>query len=125
MHSGGSREESARLLENELVELIDHGGLSPGDVTILSPYQASDSSVAALPEKIKRRIVILDVYSFRNFPNGNTCFAEIANFKGLENEAIIVVDLPPAENNSLNPVMHYVAMSRARTVLSLIQQSAK
>jgi hypothetical protein len=69
--------------------------------------------------------MILDEYSFRNFPNGNTCFAEIANFKGLENEAIIVVDLPPPEKNSLNPVIHYVAMSRARSVLSLIQQLTK
>jgi len=124
-YSGGSKEESAKLLEIELVELIDHGGLSPGDVTILSPCQAGDSCVAALPEKIRREIFILDEYSFRNFPNGNTCFAEIAKFKGLENEAIIVVDLPPPVKNSLNLVLHYVAMSRARSVLSLIQQTAK
>jgi len=123
-YSGDSKEESAKLLAIELVELIDHGGLSSGDVTILSPYPAEDSCVAFLPEKIRREIVTLDEYSLRNFPNAKTSFAEIVNFKGLENEAIIVVDLPPPAKNNLNIVMHYVAMSRARSVLSLIQRPA-
>lgn len=121
-HSSASREESAKLLAAELVELIDHGGIAPGDVTILSPYPVGDSCVALLPEKIRREIVTLDEYSLRNFPNTKTSFAEIANFKGLENEAIIVTDLPAPTRGSQNLTMHYVAMSRARSVLSLIQQ---
>jgi len=119
-----SKEESAKLLAIELVELIDHGGISPGDVTILSPYPVGDSCVALLPEKIRHEIVTLDEYSLRNFPSAKTSFAEIANFKGLENEAIIVTDLPPPTKGSQNLAMHYVAMSRARSVLSLIQQSS-
>ena len=110
------------MLAAELVELIDHGGIAPGDVTILSPYPVGDSCVALLPEKIRREIVTLDEYSLRNFPNTKTSFAEIANFKGLENEAIIVTDLPAPTRGSQNLTMHYVAMSRARSVLSLIQQ---
>lgn len=121
--ASGSKEESASILAMELVELIEHGGLSPGDVTILSHSAVSESCVGLLPDKIRRELVILDEYSLRNFPNGKTCFAEIANFKGLENEAIIVVDLPPPDKTCLKPVMHYVAMSRARAVLSLIQSS--
>ena len=117
-----SKEESAKLLAIELVELIDHGGLSPGDVTILSPYPVGDSCVALLPEKIRHEIVTLDEYSLRNFPSAKTSFAEIANFKGLENEVIIVTDLPPPTKGSQYLVMHYVAMSRARSVLSLIQR---
>lgn len=124
IHSGCSKEESAKLLAIELVDIIDHGGLLPGDVTILSPYPAEDSCVAFLPEKIRREIVILDEYSLRNFPNTKTSFAEIVNFKGLENEAIVVVDLPPPAKNTNNFVMHYVAMSRARSLLSLIQRNA-
>ena len=119
--SSASMAESAQLLAIELVELIDHGGISPGDVTILSPYPVGDSCVALLPEKIMREIVTLDEYSLRNFPSAKTSFAEIANFKGLENEAIIVTDLPPPTKGSPDLVMHYVAMSRARSVLSLIQ----
>jgi len=124
LKSGNSKEENAKLLAIELVDLIDHGGLLPGDVTILSPFPARDSCVAFLPEKIRREIAMLDEYSLRNFPNSKTSFAEIVNFKGLENEAIIVVDLPPPSKNSPTVVMHYVAMSRARSVLSLIQRQS-
>jgi hypothetical protein len=85
-----SKEDATRLLENELFELIDHGGLSPGDVTILSLLSFEDSCVAGLPDKIKHQIINLDEYSLKNFPTSKTSFAEIRNFKGLENEAIIV-----------------------------------
>jgi hypothetical protein len=124
-HRSSSMEESAKLLAIELVELIEHGGLSPGGVTILSPHAVGESCVSLLPDKIRHEIVMLDEYSLRSFPNAKTSFATIANFKGLENEAVVVVDLPPPAKDGLNLVMHYVAMSRARSVLSLIQQSAK
>ena len=120
-----SKEQATRLLENELLELIDHGGLSPGDVTILSPLNSEDSCVACLPEKLKRQIIMLDEYSLKNFPSIHTSFAEIGNIKGLENEAIIVVDLTSPENSREDLAEHYVAMSRARSVLSIIQQSEK
>ena len=116
-----SNEESAKLLAVELMELIDIGGLSPGAVTILSPYSFRDSCIALLPEKIRREIRVLDDFSLRNFPSVKTSFAEIANFKGLENEAIIVIDLPMPTKGSTHQLLHYVAMSRARSVLSLIQ----
>jgi len=120
-----SKEEATRLLENELFELVDHGGLSPGDVTILSPLNFEDSCVAGLSERLKRQIMILDEYSLKSFPSIKTSFAEIGNFKGLENEAIIVVDLPSPEHSRKDLAKHYVAMSRARSVLSIIHQSAK
>lgn len=123
--SASSKDEATRLLANELFELVDHGGLSPGEVTILSPFGFEDSCVAGLPEKLKRQIIILDEYSLKSFPSVKTSFAEIANFKGLENEAIIVVDLLPPELSRENLAKHYVAMSRARSVLSLIQQCTK
>ena len=115
-----SREDAAKLLANEILELVDHGGLSPGDVTILSPYAFEESCAAMLQEKVKRQITPLDEYSFRSFPCATTSFAQIANFKGLENEAIIVIDLPPPEVGRNDLVKHYVAMSRARSVLSLL-----
>lgn len=124
-HLASSKDEAIRLLTNELFELIDHGGLSPSDVTILSPYRFEDSCVAGLPEKMRRQIMTLDEYSLKSFPSTKTSFAEIGNFKGLENEAIIVVDLPPPEQSREDLAKHYVAMSRARSVLSIIQQCAK
>ena len=118
-----SKAESGRLVVSELIELVDHGGLSPGDVTILSPYKFEESCLAELPENVRNRITILDEYSLKSFPNANTSFAEIGNFKGLENEAVIVVDLPPPDPNHNDLAKHYVAMSRARSVLSIIHCS--
>ena len=117
-----SKHESARLLAIELQALIYGGGILPGNVTILSPRCFEDSCLALLPEEIRREIVVLDEYSLRNFPLSQTSFAQIASFKGLENEAIVVVDLPPPIKNTWGLVQHYVAMSRARAVLSLIEE---
>jgi hypothetical protein len=115
-----TKEEGARLLANELVELIEQGGLAPGEVTILSPFSFNDSSVSLLPERWLRQIAVLDEYSLRTFPVSSISFASIANFKGLENEAIIVVDLASPLAEGKDTVEHYVAMSRARALLSLI-----
>ena len=70
-----------------------------------------------------RRIRRLDDYSMRNIPGDTVGFARIEEFKGLENEAIVVVDLPAPAGADLNSAAHYVAMSRARSVLSLIYRS--
>ena len=48
-------------------------------------------------------------------------FARIDEFKGLESPAIIVIDLPPPNGARRNSPEHYVAMTRARSVLSIIQ----
>lgn len=124
-HLAYSKDEATNQLAKELFEIIEDGGLLPGEVTILSPLSFENSCVAGLPDKLKSRITPLDDYSLRNFPTVNTSFAEIGNFKGLENEVIIVVDLPAPECSSENLAKHYVAMSRARSVLSLIQQCSK
>lgn len=118
-HHASSREESVKFLASEITELIDHGGLSPGNMTILSPTSFEESCTVDLPEAIKRKICVLDEYSVNSFPVNLTSFARIGDFKGLENEAIIVVDLP-APSPEKDITSHYVAMSRARSILSLI-----
>ncbi len=47
-------------------------------------------------------------------------FSRIDHFKGLENDAIIVVDISRPSASEKNIALHYVAMSRARSVLSLV-----
>lgn len=115
-----TREASAEMLAREIREIIDRGGICSGNLTILSSLPFEQSCAALLHPSLKGEITILDEYSLRNFPSGKISFAEIQSFKGLENEAIIVVDLslPDEEDGSL--AMHYVAMSRPRAVLSLI-----
>ena len=100
------------------------GGLAPGSVTILSPFDLADSSIAEMPPDAARRVRRLDEYSMRSIPGDKVGFARIDEFKGLENEAIIVVDLPaPSEANG-DGAAHYVAMSRARSVLSVIHRNS-
>ncbi len=122
MHHAGSSEESALILNKLITELIEDGGISASSLTILSPLSFSESSASLLPHSLKKHILILDEYSMRSFPPGAMSFATIASFKGLENEAIVVIDLPEFQKAS-SIAMHYVAMSRARAILSLIFMS--
>ncbi len=116
------KEEAAVRVAGEIVELVDRGGLTPGSVTILSPFEYTQSSVAAMRPDAVARVCRLDEYSTRNMPANKVGFATIEDFKGLENDAIIVTDLPvPAGDD--RSAAHYVAMSRARAVLSLIHMA--
>ncbi|RLJ15976.1 nuclease [bacterium endosymbiont of Escarpia laminata] len=124
-HETTSREEAGKLLANEIAELVDHGGLAPGDVTILSPDSFENSCAVDLPKKIRKGIMTLDEYSVKSFPARQISYAKIRDFKGLENEAIILVDLPPPSREDGDIAAHYVAMSRARSVLSLVYRSTR
>ena len=120
-----TRQESAELTAREIGELVDVGGLAPGSVTILSPFDLAESSVALMPPHAARRIRRLDEYSMRDLPGDKVGFARIEEFKGLENEAIVVVDLPAPDGRGRKSAEHYVAMSRARSVLSLIYPQSR
>jgi len=115
------RSESSFALESKITELLQKG-VMPESITILSPFSFDKSSASSLTKKIQNQIIELDDYSVRAFPPKGTSFAEIKNFKGLENEVIIVVDLiePEKLNDDDDKTPHYVAMSRARGLLSLI-----
>lgn len=115
--------ESAEVIAAEIVELVDHGGLAPGSVTVLSPFDFDESSVAAVRGDAAHRIRRLDAFSMRALPGDTVGFARIDEFKGLENDAVIVVDLPEPRFWNRDPVSHYVAMSRPRSVLSLVCRS--
>lgn len=108
-------------LQNQINNMIEKG-VPPGSITILSPFRYEESSVFNLPEKIKWNIVKLDDYSVRSFPLSQITFSEIKNFKGLENEVIIVIDLdnPKTINNEFQKNNYYVGMSRSRALLCVI-----
>lgn len=114
-----SREEAAKILTTELDELL-RSGLAYSNITLLSPCCLEQSCASLLPGRLRSVIRAMDHYSIRTFPPQNAIgFARIQDFKGLENDAIIVVDLPSTSNANHIPLA-YVGMSRARSVLSLI-----
>jgi len=122
-HLAASREEAMKYLAEEIERIINHGGLTPDVVTILSPKPKEASCVADLPVSIIRKIAILDEYSVRSEDRRKIGFAGIKDFKGLENDAIILVDLSPPNREKGDIAEHYVAMSRAKSVLSIIYQT--
>jgi hypothetical protein len=124
LHEDDPDNPSAQL--NTKINEIINSGIPAKLITILSPLTYSQSSLRFLPEKLRKKITELDDYSIRNFPIQNISFAEIKNFKGLENEVIIVIDLPKLEGKSMatNKVLHYVAMTRARSLLCALFTSS-
>jgi len=107
---------------NAKINEIIKSGVPAKSITILSPLAYSHSSLRFLPDRVRKQIIELDDYSVRNFPIQNISFAEIKNFKGLENEVIIIIDLPNLEGKTAvsNKALHYVAMTRAKSLLCVL-----
>ena len=108
-----------QLLENEIKYLISID-IPRNDIHILSPLPFNESVASNLSGKFA--VTELDDFSVRSLPIPALSFSEIKNFKGLESNVIILIELSnPKELNAVNEkVMHYVAMSRARGLLSII-----
>lgn len=111
--------DAVGMLQLRLRELF-RDGVEPGAVTILSSRPFADSSAARLPEDFRRRIRPLDEATAPDFPFPAVTFSSVANFKGFENDVVIVTDI---DKNALYPSAEnvlYVAMSRARVCLLMI-----
>ncbi|HED12093.1 MAG TPA: nuclease [Gammaproteobacteria bacterium] len=116
-----SRQEATQILKDEILSIVEHGGLHPGGLTILSPFDVEDSCVSGLSSSMRNRIMVLDEYAVIDPHQWKKIgFSKINNFKGLENDAVIVVDLPKPSPSDNSIALHYVAMSRARSILSLV-----
>lgn len=115
IESFGNQEKSVRL-EKELKNLLKKG-VNRSNITILSPKKYVNSSIYSLSQKWQQEITLLDDYSIRTFPTKNISYAHIRDFKGLENEVIILVDI---SKKAINTSLYYVAMSRAKGLLVLI-----
>jgi hypothetical protein len=106
-------------LLNEL-QMLREQGFSDGDITVLSGLPYGQSSISALPADWQRKIRRLDEASAGMVQRTQIGFAEISHFKGLESEVVILVDLAEPAQNSAERPLHYVGMSRARALLSVI-----
>ena len=91
-----------------------------GDIVVLSPLPFAQSWASSLSENLRNSISVLDDTSPRNMNRHTIGFAQIGDFKGLESEVVVLVDMPkPGHSESLLS-LHYVGMSRARALLSMI-----
>lgn len=111
---------AVQALERELETLTNKEGFNLGDIVILSPSPFESSWVSFLPPNWRKSISIMDGASLLLTDRQSIGFAQIPDFKGLESEVIVLIDLPvPGSSEDLHS-LHYVGMSRARAVLSMI-----
>jgi hypothetical protein len=113
-------QRAVRALEMELRGLLDAEGFNPGDIVVLSPFPFARSWASSLPVKLRDSIAVLDDASPRNLNRNAIGFAQIGDFKGLESEVVVLVDMPGPGRCEPLRAYHYVGMSRARALLSMI-----
>ena len=113
-------DSAIKALDKELRSLVDHEGFNPGDIVILSPLPFARSCTSSLSAELSDSVAVLDDASPRNLSRHTIGFAQIVDFKGLESEVIVLVDMPSPGRSGALRSHHYVGMSRARALLSMI-----
>ena len=113
-------DSAIQALEKELHDLVDVEGFNPGDIVVLSPLPFVQSWTSSLSENLRDSISVLDDASPRNMNRHSIGFAQIGDFKGLESEVVVLVDMPRPGHSEPLRSLHYVGMSRARALLSMI-----
>jgi superfamily I DNA and RNA helicase len=108
--------EEAQLLDEELARLASQD-VAKGDMTILSPLSIERSCVRLTKAYMKRHVRPLDNNSARTWPSSDITFSTVADFKGLENRFILLVDIASLDASEHDQNILYVALSRARAGL--------
>jgi hypothetical protein len=119
----GSEKEQGKKLKALLVVLLKEG-VNPGNVTILSGCRIEKSCAFNYPLDVGKIVQFLDS-SFRgNADEESFSAGTISAFKGMENDIIILTDLPlPSSDSEWDRSITYVGMTRAKTkVYALISE---
>lgn len=111
-----SREEQVALIDAHLNSLQEDD-VPSGEITILSPLPLGESAASASRPARRRRLIELDEAAATTWPVSKTTFAQVRDFKGLENRFVLLVDIDHLDDNSRDINTIYVAMSRARAGL--------
>ncbi len=106
-------------LEKSIYRLLEDD-VSVGDITILSPRPLRDSIASGLTRKLANQLLTLAPTNVGRFPDGHLTFATVADFKGLENKFIFLVDFEACHFQKEDVSTIYVAMTRARVGLTII-----
>lgn len=110
----GGANDQAKRLRALLVDLLKEG-VVPASVSILSWVKTSDSTVSKFPPDVGKKFRRVDDRSTHD--DQAFTYGTIAGFKGLENEIVILTDLPDRLDDRRVQAALYVGMTRARTKL--------
>ena len=91
------------------------GGLNPSQIAVLVPGFPVDD----WPTKFKRNHAIRDLDSWQN--NEGVLIVSSARFKGLEADAVIYLTTPLGKKNDRDRTLKYVACSRAKHILKIVE----
>lgn len=106
----------AIALEQRLSLWLD-GGVRPGHITVLSPKHLDDSVAAQLSSRMVSQISVVGPQAASRWPPSTITFAQIRDFKGLENRCVAIVDLDGFAASDSDVAELYVAMTRAHAGL--------
>jgi Nuclease-related domain/UvrD-like helicase C-terminal domain/AAA domain len=114
-----NEKEQGKKLRALLIELL-HDGVQPNLITVLSSKNKVDACITRYPPDVGKPIYFLDFESGK-CPNDAITAGTVSGFKGLENEFIILTDLPAtAQLSDWARSVLYVGMTRARTKLYVL-----
>ena len=121
----GGREEAARELEKQLESWMAEGGIDPGSITILSPLPIDSSCVSLMSSRTRNLLRAFDDGAASTWPGRHITFARPAQFKGLENRCIALVDLDDFDGSARALAELYVGMTRANAGLWIAEPLAR
>lgn len=114
---GSDPKELQKGLTRVLREWLDRG-VDPQQITILSPRSYERSLLASIdPSRLPRRVV--DVTKGDGPDDGRIQFSTIAGFKGLEADAVLLIDIDELSSPDQMALL-YTGASRARSLLGLV-----
>jgi len=113
-----TRTEATSRAAAKIADLF-RDGVSPGDITLLSPVPFEESTFSQMTAELRNMIVRIDENVAFEWPSASVTFAQISTFKGFENRFILVSDLDDVTGDARTVASLYVAMSRARASLWL------
>ena len=113
--SYSSDAEQGKKLRALLVELIREG-VEPPSISILSGCRREDSCIEKFPPDVGKSIAFIEGGRPAALDDDSITACTVSSFKGMENEIIILTDLPvPLPEKEWERSVVYVGMTRART----------
>lgn len=109
-----------KRVERYINEWVKDGNLKPSQIAILSPNKKERSSISDL-NAAQGIEITEDIDAWRE--DKGVLFSTVKSFKGLEADAVLLIDIPEEEDTSFfKQSDYYVACSRAKHLLVVIHK---
>jgi superfamily I DNA/RNA helicase len=110
----------ARVIAEQLKDLLHNEGLDPSQIVILSPKRQQNTCLADF-NAIGKLAIDNDPKRWRD--NKSVLMTTIRSFKGLEADVVILLlDGPPKPGGVFTTADYYVAASRAKHILHVVSE---